>query len=262
MPDSAGLLLCIESSGYSGEPTLRKTAVLPDWSVAKIARMGGTGVKMRLYYHPDAPNAAQEAIVQQMAADCQKHEIPFFLEPIVYSLDPQRTSLPTSEKRQLVMATAQRLTPMGVDILKAEFPINTADEPDEAVWAAACAELTFASDVPGVLLSAGVAYDDFARQAAIACQAGCSGVMVGRAVWQGAIGLQGAEREALLRETAVARMQQLGKICERNGRSWTAVSPDLTDSIRKNWYQSYSLLGDDINQLLPNHNHLVNGTAV
>ncbi len=240
VPGGTGLLLCIESSGYSGEPTLRETAVLPQWRVAKIARMGGTGVKMLLYYHPDAPNvAAQEAVVQQVAADCQKHEVPFFLEPIVYSLDPQATSLPTAEKRQLVLAAARRLTPLGVDILKAEFPINIADEPDESVWAAACVELTAASSVPWVLLSAGVAYDAFMRQATIACQAGCSGVMVGRAVWQEAIRLQGAKRERFLRETTVARMRQLGKICEEYGRSWTAVDPDLANIVNQDWYQSY-----------------------
>lgn len=221
VPGSAGLLSCIEKSGYGGNPAARETAVLPDWSVKEIAAVGGTGVKMLLYYHPEAANAArQEEVVRFVAEQCARHEVPFFLEPIAYSLHTAVKTLSTAEKRAIVLAAARRLTPLGVDILKAEFPVNIKDEPDEAAWLEACAELTETSRTPWVLLSAGVGFEDFARQARVACQAGCSGVMVGRAVWQEAIPLQGAARRQFLQETAVPRLQQLAQICKEYGRGW------------------------------------------
>lgn len=223
VPGTAGLLSCIEKSGYVGDPAARETTVLPDWSVQDIATIGGTGVKMLLYYHPEAPNVAQqEEVVRFVAEQCQRFQVPFFLEPIAYSLDATVTALPTAEKRAIVLEAARRLTPLGADILKAEFPVNIADEPDEAVWAAACAELTETSVVPWVLLSAGVGYDDFVRQTQVACQAGCSGVMVGRAVWREAIPLQGEPRRHFLRQTGRPRLQQLAEICAQHGRPWFA----------------------------------------
>ena len=236
VPGQAGLLLCIEKSGYVGAPAARETAILPQWSVEKIARMGGCGVKMLLYYNPEAPNVSQqEAVVREIAQQCLQYEVPFFLEPIAYSLDPTIKNLPTTDKRRIVLEAARRLTPMGVDILKAEFPVNIQDEPDKAVWADACTQLTETSHVPWVLLSAGVGFDDFLQQTEVACQAGCSGVMVGRAVWKEAIPLRGTERKRFLTETAVSRLQQLAAVCGEYGRSAFA-SPD---TIPANWYQTY-----------------------
>lgn len=239
MPGSAGLIVSAEKWGYTGETTARETAVLPQWGVEKIARMGGDGVKMLLYYHPDASTAAaQDAVVAQVIEACAQHDIPFFLEPIVYSLNPDTAVLSSAEKRPLVIQAARHFTQMGIDILKAEFPLNIADEPDEAVWAEACAELTAVSTVPWVLLSAGVGFADYRRQAQVACANGCSGVMVGRAVWQEAIPLLGEERQRFLQETAVPRMKELAEICQQYGRSWTEMMPVGT-AVGEDWYQTY-----------------------
>ena len=239
LPGKAGIIVSVEKWGYSGEPLARETAVLPNWGVDKIVHMGGDGVKMLLYYHPDAPNAAaQETVVQQVIEECAQHDIPFFLEPIAYSLDPQKPVLSSVEKRPLVLHAARKFSAMGIDILKAEFPLNIADTPDQSIWAEACAELSETSTVPWVLLSAGVGFDDFVRQTRVACQNGCSGVMVGRAVWQDAVGLQGEERTRFLHETTVSRMRQLADICQKYGRAWTDVVP-MDTAVAENWYQQY-----------------------
>lgn len=235
LPGQAGLIVSVEKWGYSGDPLARETSVLAQWGVDKIARMGGDGVKMLLYYHPDAPNAAaQEAVVRDVAAACRAHDVPFFLEPIAYALDPARAGLSSAEKRPLVLHAARTFSAMGVDILKAEFPLNIADEPDERVWAEACAELTAASRVPWVLLSAGVGFDDFARQTRVACAAGCSGVMVGRAVWQEAVALEGAARARFLAATAVPRMQHLADLCRHHARPLSTAA-----AVDEEWYRRY-----------------------
>jgi tagatose 1,6-diphosphate aldolase len=155
----SGLVVAVEETGYTGEPTARESKILPGWGVEQIARMGGTAVKLLVYYHPEAPNAAaQEQLVREVAEACARHDIPFFLEPLSFSLEGPRAKLGATERRAVVVETARRLTPLGVDVLKAEFPVDSNEVPDEAVWADACRELSDASTAPWVLLSAGVSF--------------------------------------------------------------------------------------------------------
>jgi tagatose-1,6-bisphosphate aldolase len=243
IPGQKGLIVSLEETGYSGEPTARESAILPGWSVAKIARVGAAGVKVLVYYHPKAENAGrQEALVQEIATTCRAYDIPLFLEPLSFSLDPQVKTVPSAIKRDIVIETARRLTPLGIDILKAEFPLNMAEEKDEAAWHDACVELSQASRTPWVLLSAGVSFAEFKQQTLIACEAGASGVMVGRAVWKEAVTLRGASREEFLRTTARERMEEVAAVCVQYGRAWTDFYPNLADSVSEDWYKNYEAI--------------------
>lgn len=237
LPGRTGLLVAVEATGYTGDPNARLSRVLPGWSVGKIRRMGASGVKLLVYYHPEAPIAShQEELTSQIAEACARFDIPLFVEPLSYSLDPAK-KLSSAEKRQIVIETAKRLTPLGIDILKAEFPVDVKEEKDEQVWAEACAELDAASQVPWTLLSAGVDYDTYMHQVAIACRAGASGVLAGRAVWKEATDLQGSARMDFLRTTAVERMTRLYALCDALGKPWTEhYAPGSTP---ENWYSSY-----------------------
>ena len=112
-----------------------------------------------------------------MAADCAQYDIPFFIEPLSYASDGPHGPLEAEQRRKVLIETAHRLVPLGVDILKAEFPVDVSAEPDGNIWRDACRELTDTSKAPWVLLSAGVSYDTFLKQVRIACEAGASGVM-------------------------------------------------------------------------------------
>jgi len=192
-------VVAVEATGYTGEPTARQSQVLPGWSIEKAKRMGADAVKLLVYYHPDSSTAVEtEAFVKQVADDCRKYDLAIMLEPLSYPLDPAAKKLSSDEKRYMVTETARRLTPLGVDVLKAEFPLDVAD-PDEAQWAAACAEISAASVTPWILLSAAVDYETYLRQVTVACNAGASGIAVGRAVWQEAVSLDGGPRLDFLR---------------------------------------------------------------
>lgn len=238
LPGRVGLVVAVEKTGYAGKPESRQSKILSGWSVEKISRMGAAAVKLLLYYHPEAANASrQEMLVREVGEACLEYELPFFLEPLSFSLDPAVERLASPEKRQVVIETARRLTPMGVDILKAEFPLNIADEPDEVVWADACAQLSEASLVPWVLLSAGVNFEVFKRQTVVACQAGASGVMAGRAVWKEAADLEGDARTEFLATIARDRMVYLGKIIAEHAQSWTVYRQQLI--VEEGWYHHY-----------------------
>jgi tagatose-1,6-bisphosphate aldolase len=239
LPGGAGLVMALEATGYTGDPTARQSQVLPGWSVAKARRMGASAVKLLIYYHPDSDSAAEiEALVRQVAEDCREQDMALFLEPLSYALNPAEKKLPPAERRRVVIETARRLVIPGVDVLKAEFPLDIKAEPAENAWAEACAELSEASRAPWILLSASVDFDAYLRQVTIACQQGASGVAVGRAVWQEAPGLAGAERQAFLEYTARPRMARLTAVCEALARPWTDFyQPERTD---ETWYLRYA----------------------
>jgi tagatose-1,6-bisphosphate aldolase len=229
LPGATGLILALERTGYTGERTARVSGLLPGWDAQRAVRSGADGVKLLVYYHPDAPTAPQiEALVRQVAASCLEAEIPLFLEPLSYSIDPAQPRLAPQERRRVVVETARRLTAIsGVEVLKAEFPLDIGAVPDEAGWLDACRELTGASRVPWVLLSGGADFQAYLHQAAAAARAGASGVAVGRAVWQEATELPPEGRGEFLNTVARERMARVTALCQALARSSCLLSTCL-----------------------------------
>jgi tagatose-1,6-bisphosphate aldolase len=219
LPAGSGLIVAIEATGYAGPSTARVSRVLDGWSVEKAKRMGASAAKLLVYYHPDAPNAAdQEALVARVAADCFAKDLALFVEPLSFSL-VEDEKLTGEARRRVVVETARRLTAVGGDVLKAEFPYD-ASVTDRARWDEACAELDEASAAPWVLLSGGVDDATFEAQVEAACAAGASGVLAGRSVWEEAATLNGPGRDVFLATTARDRLRRLAEVVDTAGRSW------------------------------------------
>jgi tagatose 1,6-diphosphate aldolase len=238
----AGLLVALEDQGYLGDPYNRETTSLSGWSVEKARRLGATGVKILLFHHPDSGAAAekQEQYTRAIIADCQRYELPLFLEPISYPLSSEvkKNSLEfANERRRVVIGSVRRLGALGADVLKVEFPMDATHHPDPALWADACAELNDASPAPWVLLSAGEPFETFCQQLTIACQAGCAGFAVGRSVWNEATTLPSDERARFLSSTARERFKRLADIAQTFAHSWqNRYRLPIPD---ENWYRTY-----------------------
>lgn len=236
-----GLLVSLEATGYSGEVEARVTDILTDWSVGKIKKMGATGVKLLLYYRPDVDVAARQlSIVRQVADDCLSMDIPFVLEPVSYKVgraeaDPQGFA---TVKPRLVIETAKEVTALPIDVLKAEFPADLRYENDHGRLLDLCQQLDEASQVPWVILSGGVNFDLFYRQVEVACQAGASGFLAGRALWQEATQIMSRrERSKFLETTVVERLKALSNLANTHGTPWhTKLDPGEID---ERWYSSY-----------------------
>jgi tagatose 1,6-diphosphate aldolase len=238
LPGFTGLLVAVEASGYTGDPTKRQSRVLPGWSVAKTKRMGANAVKLLVYYHPDGSTAAEiEDLVREVAQACEAADLPMFLEPLSYSLNPERKKLSPEERRYVVIETARRLSPLGADVLKVEFPFDIQTQPDEREWRLACEALSAASQIPWVLLSASVAYGIFLRQVSVACLAGASGVAVGRAVWQEAPLLKDDAQKVFLHDIAAQRMRRITGLCEALAKPWTDFYTSAP--VDEKWYEGY-----------------------
>jgi tagatose 1,6-diphosphate aldolase len=165
LPGRAGLLVAIEATGFEGPADARVSRVLPGWSVEQAKRMGASAAKVLVYYHHEASNVAgQERFVADLVSACRAADLPLFIEPLGF--DPGSGGKLSGEaRRRNVIETARRLTAIGGDVLKAEFPYD-ASVTDPAAWADACAELDGASRLPWVLLSGGVDDATFERQVA------------------------------------------------------------------------------------------------
>jgi tagatose 1,6-diphosphate aldolase len=241
LPARSGLIVAIEATGYEGPSRARFSRVLDGWSVEKAKRMGASAAKLLVYYHPDAPNAAdQEALVAQVADDCRAVDLALFVEPLSFSLvDGEK--LTGEARRQVVVETARRLTPIGGDVLKAEFPYD-ASVTDPTRWREACHELNEASRVPWVLLSGGVDDATFEGQVEAACAAGASGVLAGRSVWEEAATLDAAARDAFLATTGRDRLARLAELVDRAGRPWREHPGALASSREpgEGWYRDYA----------------------
>ncbi len=234
-----GLLVALEATGYEGPATARVSRLLPGWDAEKAKRLGASAAKLLIYYHPDAPNAAvQERLVEEVAAACRREDLALFVEPLSFGLDGEPVT--GAERRRVVVETARRLTAIGGDVLKAEFPYDRTVS-DPALWTEACDELDAASGLPWVLLSGGVDDSTFEAQVETACRAGASGVLVGRSVWAPAATMPPGDREAWLTTEGATRLRRLAELVEESARPWrprweAACRPE---SPGPDWYAGY-----------------------
>jgi tagatose-1,6-bisphosphate aldolase len=202
MPQGVGFLAALESQGYLDDPEASATTVLDGWSVEQAKESGAASAKLLLPYRPDGRLAAeQETIAQELTDACHAINFPIALEPLFYGLT-------TADNRgALVVETARRFAAMSPDLLKLPFPGHR--EACEHVTEICTEHATAERPMPWAMLSGGGSFDDFAEQFSTASSAGCSGFMVGRALWGEAVKAPAAERGALLRDQVRPRFERL-----------------------------------------------------
>jgi tagatose 1,6-diphosphate aldolase len=241
IPKTTGLLVSLEESGYSGGAEARITKLLPRWNVGKIKKMGATAAKLLLYYRPDVDVASKQLdTVRKLADECVAEDMPFLVEPVSYRVAEKEASREdfARAKPGLVIETARQVTAFPVDILKAEFPADLEYERDRGKLLDLCHQLNEASRVPWVILSAGVNFELFYQEVELACRAGASGFLGGRALWQEAAPMKSREqRLEFLETTVVNRFKSLTKLANAHGTPWYARLE--ADEVGENWHRSY-----------------------
>lgn len=210
IPGSVGLLSTLEDYRFTLHDGERRSHPIAGWSVAKIKRSGADGVKVLVWHRPDVSpetQAHQDQFVLSVGEACRREDIPFVLELLIYpkpgdvedSLDYARA------RPQRVIESVRHYSDdrFGVDLLKLEFPADLKycaeyasgafdGKPRQAAYDLSevkgfLAELAAVTNVPWVLLSAGVTPHEFALNLELACEAGASGFLAGRAVWLDAL---------------------------------------------------------------------------
>jgi tagatose 1,6-diphosphate aldolase len=247
LPGSTGLLVSVEKTGYSGGSTARITELLPGWSAKKVKRMGASAVKILIYFRPDLQDISQRQLnlVSRLADECTEEDIPLLVESVSYAIAAEKDRPEEFSKRKpkLVIEAARMLTVLPIDILKAEFPADVSYEEDESKLRAYCQDLSRASRLPWVLLSAGADFERFRKEVRIACQNGASGFMAGRALWQEATRIHSREeRLKFFRNKTVPRLKELTYVADTYGGPWYKKMASKNRGFAlmpEGWYQDY-----------------------
>jgi tagatose 1,6-diphosphate aldolase len=240
----AGLLVTLEGESMKKVGEGLVTQIAEGFSAQKIGRMGGDAVKLLVRYRPDLKDSAQQnqEVVQQVAEQCRAADLPFVLEAVAIPVSGQSKEDFAKEKPGLVIQSAKDLSRY-CDLYKAEFPVDLAYEKDRATQLKYCQELDRASVVPWVLLSAGADIGPFSQAVEVACEAGASGFLAGRAIWKDYVRISDPdERLEALETKAVYNLEVLTAIARRDARPWTSHPGHRipgSDAFQPNWYQSY-----------------------
>ncbi len=143
----------------------------------------------------------------------------------------------------LLEGDAQDITTLPVDVLKAEFPADLHYKQDKPELINLCHQLDMSSQVPWVILSGGVDFELFCQQVEIACQAGASGFLGGRAIWQEAMHIDNIkERVQYLSTVGVDRLKRLTEIASKSAVPWYkkfGVTTQELVEIPEGWYEEY-----------------------
>ena len=252
MPGSKGLLVSLEKTGYTGDSAARIIELLPGWSVKKAKKMGASAVKLLIYFRPDLKDIASKQLdlVAGLADQCLEEDIAFLVESVSYPIEEERINQGGTSSRKfaeikpgLVIETARQITALPIDVLKAEFPADIKFEQDEGKLLGLCKELNRASRLPWVLLSAGVDFESFRKQVKIACKAGASGFLAGRALWQEGVRIRSREKRLdFFQNTAVPRLKELSEIADIYGKPWyfrLGAEDGKFAPLAEGWYRDY-----------------------
>ena len=183
--------------------------------------------------------------INTVATECIKYDLPFLVEPIGYPIGNEINNPPefAAVKEQLVIKTARDITALPIDVLKAEFPADLHYKKDKPELINLCHQLDISSQVPWVILSAGVDFEAFCQQVEIACRAGASGFLGGRAVWQEAMYIDNArERRQYLSTVGADRLKRLTEIANKYAVPWhkkLGLSRHELGHTSKRWFEEY-----------------------
>jgi len=191
--------LSIEKTGYEDESGERKTVL--EYSVPQLKKMGAAGVKLLIFYNPEATVEYKEKQIKttkKVFSDCKKSKLPFLLEIVTYG------SGEGAKKEKGVFQSVKDFLAAGVqaDIFKIEFPgksfgLKISEELEKTPW---------------ILLSAGGDFPVFRKQVKTAMANGAKGFLAGRAIWKDFGNYKEGELEKFFKEKAVGRFSEICKI--------------------------------------------------
>lgn len=223
---TCGLLVAAEPSergNLNGEPRAHR---IESQGGSWVLEQGGDAVKFLVQVNalrvaePGGVDLVAEVleVVGAVVADCRTAGIPSVIENLVYTL-PGEEKLSGDRKADAIVASAQALSDLGMDLLKLEYP----GSPE------ACRRLAEVLTVPWAVLSAGVDFEEFTDVLRISCdEGGASGFIAGRALWKESIGMTEAERAVFFTEVSVPRLEACRQAISGKARPWTEATRDRT----------------------------------
>jgi len=208
-------MLAFEADVYKISDEDRITALPTGLEVSEFPALGADILKFFLYYGPNDTaelNQRKFDLVADIGQRCRDAGVTYLFEPIVYdrAIPDGASAEFAAVKPELVRAATQAFADpkFGIDILKVEVPVNFnfVEGTGTPNMSRADAERAFvtaaeaAGDIPLLYLSAGVTFEQFRDALKFSRNAGVNpmGFMCGRAIWNDAIGIFGADGPAAM----------------------------------------------------------------
>jgi len=168
---------------------------------------GAAALKLLVTWRPDEDAVARVARVKDFISRCKKANLLSIIEPVSRKArDGRNWDLNVG-----IFEAAKELGNLGADLYKAEVPLY--GKGGEVAVRTECAKLTQIIAGPWVVLSSGVAPDDFPLAVEWACKEGASGFLAGRAVWRNVIG--STDMHHALEQDAANRLKRLCDVVDR-----------------------------------------------
>ena len=125
-----------------------------------------------------------------------------------------------ADREWAIVEAARELGALQPSLYKCQVPLEGKGDPTEIT--ARAREIDAALPVPWVVLSQGVAPDDFPSAVEASCRGGASGFLAGRALWTATLGAE--DPAELLHSQSVPRLQSLSAIVDEHARPWREKS--------------------------------------
>lgn len=233
-----GLIVALEEGVHAELNGSRMSKETRHWSVSKIRRLGGDAVKALVWHRPDQDAASlrnQKDFCKRVGEACDRYDIPFLLEALVYPLenDDKNTVIyaeQPAKRSEHVLKTVEEFAgpDYGVDLFRLESPMPAAEVPgydDEAfdTCRALFRQMGRIAGRPWVMHSAGAGAAAFRGVLRHAYEAGASGYLAGRAIWWDSL-LHFPDLDAVetsLRRRAATQMAELNALTDREAKPWT-----------------------------------------
>jgi sulfofructosephosphate aldolase len=215
LPESCGLILAADALRQPAGGPVEDTDLDSEVDPVVAAREGAVALKLLLIWRHDEHRAVRVKLAERFVTTCRDAGLLSVLEPVVRQA-PGETGF---DLDSAILEAAAELGPLRPSLYKAQVPgLGQADDTTTLV---VCRRVTACLPVPWVVLSQGVPMDRFPWAVRIACRAGASGFLAGRAVWSDC--LTAGDPGPVLRERAAPRLRELADIVDREARPWHTV---------------------------------------
>lgn len=212
LPAGCGLILAADALTQPPGGAVEDTELDTEVDPAQARRDGVVALKLLVIWKRDGQEERRVETAHRFVELCRDAGLLSVLEPVAAPVPGADFDLEAG-----ILDAAAALGPLGPSLYKAQVPLRGRGSAAELT--AACERLDRRLGRPWVVLSNGVAAEDFPGAVEAACRAGASGMLAGRALWRDAIAT--ADPAAALRTMSADRLRRLADTVDRYGRPWT-----------------------------------------
>lgn len=179
-------------------------------TVDYLHRVGADAVKLLVLWHARSGKDERRELVERVIELASDASVASLIEGIVRP-EPGQPWASRHERHEAILACAEELSGFSPDIYKAEVPGYSPG--DVSLVAEQSRRLSEIVGMDWVVLSSGVAKEDFAAAVTEAVAGGASGFLAGRAIWADAVAEP--DQAAAMRARSIDRLTALTDIVDR-----------------------------------------------